>query len=293
MRGFTAVVNPSAGGSWGGRAAARRLLPVVRRLREADAPVAVEYSRSLEHAAELATAAAQRGDVVLAVGGDGTVGRIAGAVARADGTLGIVPAGRGNDFARQLDLPSAPGPLADLLREAEPQKVDVLETGGAIVAGSVYAGIDSVANVHFNRARFLGGASYHYAATRALLTWRPVSYRITVDGAEHRARGYAVVVANSGFYGNGRHAAPAARVDDGLLDVVFLKHAPRRVFISIAMKELYTGSHVNRPQIQIIRGHEVRIEADRELPFGGDGELLGTLPTTARILPGALRVLAA
>jgi diacylglycerol kinase family enzyme len=125
-----------------------------------------------------------------------------------------------------------------------------------------------------------------------LLTWRLASYRITIDGSEHRARGYTVVIANSGYYGDGRHAAPDARVDDGLLDVVILRDVSRWGFVSIAMKELYSGAHLRRPEVQVLRGRDVRVEASRELPYGGDGELIGMLPVTARVLPGALRVLA-
>ncbi|NDL59683.1 diacylglycerol kinase family protein [Phytoactinopolyspora mesophila] len=291
MRTFTAVVNPAAGNRR--RTAAGRVRHVVQRLREAGAAVRVETTRSLQHSDEIASAAVARGDVVLAVGGDGTVGRLAGTVVRTGGVLGILPAGRGNDFARQLGLPTDPDAIAKLLlRESEPQLVDVIETAGTIVVGSIYTGIDAIANRHFNRVRPLGAAGYHYSAGRALLTWRMATYHVTVDGTEHNARGYTVVLANSGFYGDGRHAAPDARVDDGLLDIVILRDVSRWGFVSIAMKELYSGAHLKRPEVEVLRGREVRVEADRELPYGGDGELLSTLPVTARVLPGALRVLA-
>lgn len=292
MRSFTAVVNPAAGGD-----AAARLIPVARLLREAGAEVTVEYSRSLEHAAELARAAADNGETVIAAGGDGMVGGLAGALAGTRGVLGIVPAGRGNDFARQLGLPAEPERLAALLLEAEPRAIDAIEVAAAngearAVAGSVYAGVDSVANAHINRLTWLPGPlAYYLGPLRAVATWRPVSYRVTVDGRTYEERGYAVVAANSGYYGQGLHIAPDAAVDDGMLDVVIIRHAPRRLFFSV-MRELPHGTHVRRPMIQVLRGREVTIEADRDLPFGADGELLGTLPAKVRVLPGALHVLA-
>ena len=118
-----------------------------------------------------------------------------------------------------------------------------------------------------------------------------MTYRITVDGQTREERGYCVVAANSGYYGYGLHVAPDAAVDDGLLDVVIIRHAPRRLFFAV-MRELPHGTHVRRPQIEVLRGREIRVEADREIPVGGDGELLGTLPATIRVLPGALRVIA-
>lgn len=294
MRTFTAVVNLAADGQSGSNAAAAaKLIPVARLLREAGAAVTVEYSRGLGHAIELAAAAAERGDVILAVGGDGMVGALAGAVVRAGGVLGVVSAGRSNDFARQLGLPADPEALATLLREAEPRATDVIEAAGTIVVGSVYAGIDSVANVYLNRARMLGGAAYCYAVLRALLTWRPASYQVTVDGRPLEERGYAVVVGSSGFCGNERRVAPGARIDDGLLDIVILRHAPGRVVVAVALKGICPGTQVRRPRVEVMRGREVHIGADRELPFGGDGELIGTVPVTVRVLRGALQVLTA
>ncbi|MFD0692358.1 diacylglycerol/lipid kinase family protein [Actinomadura fibrosa] len=291
-RAFTAVVNPAAGGS----ASASTLIPLARLLREAGADVEVEYSRGLEHAATVARAAGAAGRVVLGVGGDGMVGCVGGALAGTDAVLGIVPAGRGNDFARQLGVPSGPGELARLLLEGEPRAVDAIEANGTPVLGSVYAGVDAVANDNANRTRLLrGSAAYYAGALRAILSWRPADYQVTVDGEEHLRRGYTVVAANSGYYGFGKHIAPDARVDDGLLDVVLIGTAPKPLFFAV-MRELADGSHVRRPQVEVLRGREVRIELagppGRTLPYGADGELPGVLPVTARVMPGALRVLA-
>ncbi|MEV0692441.1 YegS/Rv2252/BmrU family lipid kinase [Streptomyces sp. NPDC050388] len=292
MRQFTAVVNPTAGGSAGAAA----LLALARQLREAGAELHTEYSRSLAHAQELARDAGQRGRVVLAVGGDGIAGGIGGALSGTGATLGLVPAGRGNDFARALELPAEPAALARILLESEPRHVDTIEVESAVhdrtvVLGSVYAGVDALANRHANHSRLLrGAASYYAGGLRAATTWRPVRYRVTIDGEEHAHTGYTVVAANSGYYGSGRVIAPDARVDDGLLDVVMIEDAPRRLFFAL-MNDLRTGAHVHRPQVRVERGREIRVAADRAVPYGADGEVDALLPVTLRVLPGALRVL--
>lgn len=292
MRQFTAVVNPTAGGSTGAAA----LLPLAKLLREAGAELETAYSDSLRHAQDLARRAGERGHVVLAVGGDGIVGGIGGALSGTGAVLGLVPAGRGNDFARALGLPSGPAELARILLRNEPRAVDTIEVESAVhdrtvVLGSVYAGVDAVANHHANTARLLRGpASYYAGGLRAVAGWRAAAYRVTVDGVVHERRGYTVVAANSGYYGSGRAIAPGARVDDGLLDVVMIHDAPRRLFFAL-MNELKTGAHVERPQVEIVRGKEIRIEADRTVPYGADGEVEAALPVTARIRPGDLRVL--
>ncbi|MER7536573.1 YegS/Rv2252/BmrU family lipid kinase [Streptomyces sp. NPDC097704] len=293
MRQFTAVVNPTAGGSSG----TASLIPLARLLREAGARLDTVYSRSLEHAQEVARDAGAKGHVVLAVGGDGMAGTVGGALSGTDTVFGLVPAGRGNDFARALGLPTDAEGLAKVLLDGEPRAVDTIEVEsarhqGVHVLGSVYAGVDAVANRHANSSRLLrGAASYYAGGLRAVLAWKPAAYRITIDGIRHERTGYTVVAANSGFYGFGRKIAPGARVDDGLLDVVVIKEAPKRLFFAM-MNELKTGAHVNRPQIEILRGKEVRIEADRPLPYGADGEVDATLPVTLRARPASLRVLA-
>jgi YegS/Rv2252/BmrU family lipid kinase len=269
---------------------------VARLLREAGAELETEYSRSLAHARELARHAGERGRVVLAVGGDGITGSIGGALSGTGALFGMVPAGRGNDFARALGLPGDPEGVARVLLHGTPRAVDTIEVtssvhAGTVVLGSVYAGVDALANLHANRSRLLrGSASYYAGALRAISTWRPVGYRITVDGQEHTCTGYTVVAANSSYYGSARRIAPDARLDDGLLDVVMIRDAPRRLFFAL-MKELDTGAHIHRPQVRVLRGREIRIEADRDLPYGADGEIEAALPVTARVLPGALRVL--
>ncbi|MGV9943251.1 YegS/Rv2252/BmrU family lipid kinase [Streptomyces sp. NPDC003401] len=292
MRQFTAVVNPTAGAATGAAA----LLGVARLLREAGADLETAHSRSLRHARELARTAGERGRTVLAVGGDGITGAIGGALSGTDAVLGLIPAGRGNDFARALRLPTGADALARVLLEAEPRPVDTIEVrsavhGRTVVLGSVYAGVDALANRHANRARLLRGAAAYYAGgLRAVAGWRPARYRVTVDGVEHAHHGYTVVAANSGFYGSGRVIAPDARIDDGLLDVVLIRHAPRHLFFTL-MNELRTGAHVHRPEVHVLRGTRVRVEADRGVPYGADGEVDAELPVTATVLPGALRTL--
>jgi diacylglycerol kinase family enzyme len=119
------VVNPAAGG---GRA--ERPLAAVRQvLDEAGVTHQVCASTSLEHASELAVAAAGRGDVAVAFGGDGMVGALAAAVSRAGGVLGIIPVGRGNDFARTLGVPLRPTDAARVLAAGRVRYVDLIGVG--------------------------------------------------------------------------------------------------------------------------------------------------------------------
>lgn len=315
-RAFTALVNPVAGG---GRAA-QRWAPIEALLRAAGADVRAEPTRSREHGVELAAAAAADGRVVVAVGGDGLVRDVAGGVVRslesragrtspADGAdpgaaMAIVPAGRGNDLARKLGLPSTPDAVAHLLLTAHARVLDVIDAGGGgaragkgaggagvIVPGNVYAGIDAVANERINNSRMLPGLlAYRLAPVLAVATWRPPTYALTVDGRTRALKAHTVVVANSGAYGHGLDIVPPALLDDGLLHVMSVGAGPRRA-IAAFMREAKTGRHVERPEIEITTARQVTIAADRPVPVYADGDPIGELPITLRIRPGALPLL--
>lgn len=231
------------------------------------------------------------GRAVLAVGGDGHAGCVADAVVAAGGVFGLVPAGRGNDFARQLGLPADPAALAAAFVAGRTRAVDVLDAGGRTVLGSVFAGVDSAAAAIVNsRPPVPAALVYPYAAVRALLTFRPAGFRLVVDGVEWAERGYSVVVANSGFYGAGMHIVPTAAVDDGELDVLLIRDGSRWGLIS-SMREVYAGTHLARPDIEVRRGRTVELAVDRPVPVYADGEPLSDPPVSVSVRPGALRVL--
>jgi YegS/Rv2252/BmrU family lipid kinase len=282
---YTAVVNPAAGRGAGARVAAELVAALPR------GSVEVVAGRDGGHAGELARAAAAAGRTVLAVGGDGHASTVAGAVARADGLLGIVPVGRGNDFARQLGLPTdAPGAAA-VVTGGHERTVDVIDAAGRTVLGSVYTGVDSAASeIVATRPRVPGGAVYRYAAVRALLTSRPAGFRLTLDGVEWAERGWSVVVANSGWYGAGMHIVPSAEVDDGLLDVLMIRDSSRWTLLA-ALRQVYDGSHVGRADVEVRRARAVAVTADRPLPVHADGEPLASGSVTVTVRPAALRVL--
>jgi diacylglycerol kinase (ATP) len=302
-RSLRLIVNPAAGGG--------RSQQIAKEAAAELAALGVSYemtrSRSLGHARELAAAAVAQGAVAVAVGGDGMAGALAAAVAGAPGAgvLGLVPAGRGNDLARVLAIPAGPAAAATLLAGGEPRPVDLIGVSvpgqpELAVAGSVYAGLPSVAGEIANATRWLTGpAVYPVAALRALARWRPVTFGLEQAGAPWREfPGYAVVIANIAYFGAGMMVAPPARIDDGALDIVSMRHGSRLAFLRVLLK-IRDGSHVTLGQVGLDRAGSVTLTMDRALPVAADGEVLpwanplpaGT-PLTIRALPGALAVLA-
>lgn len=287
-RRFALIVNPAAAR---GRAL-DSLPPVLSELRSLGVEHRVVRALGLPHARAEAAAAVGRGETVVAVGGDGLVGALAGAVSDADGTLAIVPAGRGNDFARVLGVPRAAAAAARLAVEGEPRAVDLGEVEGRAFVGIASVGVDSDANRIARRARLVRGALvYSYAGLRALAIWRHACFEIVAGDVTQRICGYSVAVANSRAYGGGMTLVPHARLDDGRLDVLTIAACPKLRFLRSFLR-VFSGGHVEDPAWRFTTATSVDLRADRPLVVYADGEPIATLPVTVRVRPGALRVIA-
>ena len=182
------IVNPQAGN---GRALT--LLPAATAaLTAAGTPHRVVESQSLQHAQELAAQAAQRDEVVVAVGGDGMAGALAGAAAAAGASYGLIPAGRGNDLAGVLKVPADPAAAARALAEGQPRQIDLIAVSTPdqpeqIVASSIYAGLPAVAGEVANATRLLGGGLvYPVSALRVLARWQPVTFTVRISRRDRR-----------------------------------------------------------------------------------------------------------
>ncbi|HZO60410.1 MAG TPA: diacylglycerol kinase family protein [Solirubrobacterales bacterium] len=286
-RSFAILMNPaSAGGK------PLRLLPEVQReLAAAGAPHRVVETRDLPHATHAARDAADQGEVVVALGGDGLVGTLAGAL-HGSAALGVLPGGRGNDFARAIGVPQDIPGACKVLLEGVRKALDLGEANGKPFACIASMGYDSDANRIANEARLVrGNLVYAYAAIRALMAWRPARFTVRLDGREHRFEGYTVAAANTGYYGGGMHMAPGADPSDGLLEVVFVEQVSKRRFLA-NLPKVFKGEHVNEDTVSVHRAREVEIAADRPFDVYADGEPVTTLPATVRLVRGGLSVIA-
>jgi YegS/Rv2252/BmrU family lipid kinase len=282
------IVNPSAGGGRAGRG-----LPQVQAaLGEHGLDHHLELTRSLDHARELAVAAAAAGELAVAFGGDGLVGAVAGAAAGSGGTIGVLPGGRGNDFARMLGIPLDPPAACAVLRTGVARELDLGQVGEQTFIGIASCGFDSDANRIANETRIVRGRLvYVYGALRALWAWKPATFAVRLDGGEPLSlTGYTVAAANSGAYGGGMLLAPDASLRDGLLEIVLVSDVPKLHFLRL-MPTLFKGTHVRQAAVQILRAKEVDISAERPFTLYADGDPIAELPVTVRALPGAVRVM--
>jgi diacylglycerol kinase (ATP) len=316
------LVNPSSGAGRGravGDAAISRLRGLgheVETVLAPDAATAEQRARDL-----VAATGAERVDALVVVGGDGVVHLGVNVVAGTRVPLGVIPAGTGNDLARAWGLPSDPVAATDTVdacarlgsvRDVDAIRVETVgepaaapgerageQAGGSArwVAGVTALGFDAVVNERANGWRWpRGAARYNLAIARELPLFRPVPYRLVLDGEEWRTEGLLVAVANTSSYGGGMRIAPDASPDDGLLDVVVVTPVSLPRFVRL-FPRVYDGTHVEVDAVHVRRAAVVEVHVDeagrypRRIVAYGDGERLGPLPRRLSAVGGAVAVL--
>jgi YegS/Rv2252/BmrU family lipid kinase len=286
-RRFALLVNPASGG---GRSL-RSLPAVIAELDRLGAPHRTVTTRSMEHAAAEAARAAESQETVLAVGGDGLLRPVAGALRGAASAVALVPCGRGNDLARVLGIPRDPAAAARMAVEGAERRLDVASVDGTPFLGIASFGFDSEANRIANEARLIkGDAVYLYAALRALATWKPARFEVTVDGTRHTFTGYSVAVGNSRSFGGGMLLLPHAELDDGKLDLLLVKEASKLDYLR-GLGKVFKGAHLDSPHVQLLKGEQIEVSSDRPFVIYADGDPIGATPAVMRVERQALRVI--
>jgi len=290
----TLIVNPLSGRG----AAARVAGTVASTLRAAVPDLVATVTADAAATSRLAAQAAARGDEVLAVlGGDGTAGLAARAVAGTATALAVLPSGTGNDLAAALGIPVDPLDAArhvtEALRSGRRRRIDLGRlTGGTCFTTVLCTGFDAAVSERANAMRWPAGPRrYDLAvlAELAALTPRPV--RVRAGQTEVELEAILVAVGNGSSYGGGLRICPDAALADGLLDVIIIAAATRRRLLRV-FPRLRVGGHVHEPEVTVLRGVSVHIDGEHRWPVYADGEPQGTLPVTVRCEPGALTVVA-
>lgn len=284
---LTLLVNPSSAGG-----KSLKLLPRIEAALDARrAAFRVEKTRSLEHGAELALAAAELGEVPVVVSGDGLLGAVGGAMAGSEAPLGLIPAGRGNDLARALGIPTEPEAAVDTILAGHSRVIDIGEANGKRFLGIASIGFDSECNRLANEIHWLrGNLVYAYSMPRTLIGWRSARFTIAVGEERKRLTGYFVAVANNSVYGGGMWIAPEARIDDGLFDVVAITEVGKLRFLR-GLRDVLKGTHIGKEEVTTFRAARLELDASRPFPVYADGDHLTDLPVSLRVLPRCLSIL--
>ena len=238
-------------------------------------------------------AQAGEADLILAVGGDGTVNSIAAAAYRTGLPVGLIPAGTANDLARTLGLPLDPAAAAQVILAGRQTPIDLGEVNGTFFFNVASLGLsvklaDKLSSTSKKRWGRLG---YLWALLRALAEARPFSAAITAeDGHTIVVKTLQIAVGNGRHYGGGMVVEQGAEINDGQLDLYSLEFKAVWKLLTIA-GSFPTGRHGLSPEVRTLRGRQFKIATRRPRPINMDGELLGATPAVVTVHPAALRMI--
>ncbi len=253
---------------------------------------------------ELAERAARSGaELVVSVGGDGTLNEAVNGLVRAGASteLATIPLGTGMDFVRTYEIPTRFDDAVRVALTGTPRTIDVgrvsYRTWSGDDAERYFANVGSVgmsaavAQRANGMSKALGGkATFFYALTRVFFEWQNTNVSVQLDdGPPREGRMHDVIVANGRWHGGAMLLAPDAKPDDGLFEVVLIGDVTKRDFITTAPK-IYKGTYLAHPKVEAHRARSVRVDAPERLPIELDGEQVGTTPARFEIVAGAVRV---
>jgi diacylglycerol kinase (ATP) len=182
------------------------------------------FTEYIGHASEIAEEAASKNfDIIVAVGGDGTINEIGTKVMQQNKILGILPFGSGNGLSRFLKIPMNTTQAIKVINDCKVRVIDTAKFNDKCFFNMAGMGFDAHISSVFagNKSRGLSG--YLKLGFKEMLDYKPQTYHIHIDGKEYIRKAFVVSVANSSQYGNNAHIAPNASITDGLLDVCIIK----------------------------------------------------------------------
>ena len=227
---------------------------------------------------------------VVAVGGDGTINEVANGLVGTGKTLGIIPAGSGNDFSKSMQIPTKLATSIEKLLEGKTRTIDV----GTVVCSSTMNGEPEAGNsspryfvngvgIGFDAAvaertarikHFSGTALYILAVLQTLGKYTSPNFHLSVDTVSLSSKRLLIAVGNGRCVGGGFYLTPEARVDDGLLDVCTIDEMPLIRILGI-MPRVMKGNHQGISGVSFFRGRKITVTGDSGYYVHADGEIVG------------------
>ena len=236
----------------------------------------IRYTEYAGHAEVIAREAAAEGiDIVVAVGGDGTVNEVARALIHTNTALGIVPCGSGNGLARHLQLPIDPEGAIKMINAGIIKSLDygtMNELPFFCTCGMGFAAFVSMKFAHSGKR---GLISYIENTLRETLTYKPDTYTLRFDDTEVQQRAFVIACANASQYGNNAFIAPAASMSDGLMDITVLEPFPPIEAPQLAL-QLFNGTLTTNSRVKTFKAKRVSITRTGDDPVHVDGDPLTT-----------------
>ncbi len=292
------IVNPAAGAG----KSAKKWPHIMALLKSLGLDFEHDVTEAPGHAIELARSAAEKGyEMVVSVGGDGTINEVVNGLYDANGlenvVMGIVNTGTGADYIRTFGIPRKYKEGCQLLMSPNRRTVDlgVIEytsnghTEKRLFVNFAGLGFDAeVVKATTEKFKALGDMpSYLMGLLTTLFSYQNREISIVVDGEPGQRRICTIMLNNGRYGGGGMLPAPDADPGDGLFDVVIIDDMTKPDLLR-SLPRIYRGTHLTHPKVTLMRAREVDVRPVQQMAVQADGELLGAAPACFSVLPAAL-----
>lgn len=245
------------------------------------------------HASQLAAAAVRDGvDVVVAIGGDGTINEIARSLVHTDTALGIIPCGSGNGLARHLRIPMEPKAAIDIINRGEQLCIDYGKINNIPFFCTCGVGFDAFVSLKFADSGKRGLLTYLENTLHESLTYQPEAYEIENEEGTVKHQAFLIACGNASQYGNNAYITPQASLMDGLMDITIIEPFTVLDVPSLSF-QLFNKTIDQNSRVKTMRAKKIKIHRAQEgvLHFDGDPLMAGK-ELEVEIIPKGLRVVA-
>lgn len=283
------IVNPQGGKGKGLKALGK----ASKILEENNVDFSVHYTKYAGHATEIAKELSNETNCkILVMGGDGSFNEVLCGIEHFENvTLGLIPCGTGNDFARSSGHPTNIKKAVEVILKNDPQYVDYIQLSHGRSLNVLGAGMDVDVLLKYAEMKGKGKLKYYLALFHTLAHAKFHHLRITVDDGEPMERSvFMIGMGNGKYIGGGMPVCPDADITDGKLSVVIINELPKNKILGAALKFL-NGTHIHLDAAEVFEGKKVRVEILDDSRFEADGEILPQLPELeAEIVSNKLKV---
>ena len=294
MKKFYLTINPH-GGQQKGPKLLKQILPVFE---AANLDLTIIETTFAGHANELANQLDFDGfDGMIVIGGDGTMHEVVnGMLTRHDKKqlpIGLIPGGTGNSFMHDLELMN-PIDAAKVIIGGNTRKIDGAEVKINHVTKYAFniIGWGLVTDIGNNaeKWRWLGEARYTLLSIFEVMRYKPRTASLILNDKKIIDDFTFVLGCNTMYTGKGMKMAPKAKLDDGLMDIVVVRHGPSRLKLLTMLSQVYDGSHINSPLLEYYQVSEFSLIPERDEILNIDGEVIGSTPIHVKMIPAAFQV---
>lgn len=249
------------------------------------------FTDGVAHARQLANEAVGKFDLVVAVGGDGTVNEVASAIVGTDTTLGIIPYGSGNGLSRFLGISMDAAEAIKALSSGHTELIDSATLNGRPFFNMAGMGFDAHISEVFSHGKKRGFLTYIKSSFEEISKYKAQLYRFEIDGKAYEREAFMLSFANSSQYGNNAHISPNASVQDGLLDVCVIKQFPVWRLIEMGIRMILKTTDKSK-YLEIIRGKRIVVKRSSPGPIHLDGEpRIESADSIIEVVPASLKVI--